>query len=51
MTRLGGVPTLHYGPGEAAKAHGPDEYVPVDEVLVTARVLALLLIDLAVPVA
>ena len=47
MTRLGGVPTLHYGPGDAGRAHGPDEYVPVDEVLVTARVLALLLLDLA----
>jgi acetylornithine deacetylase len=49
MTRLGGVPTLHYGPGDAGHAHGPDEFVPVDEVLVTARVLALLLLDLAVP--
>ena len=51
MTRLGGVPTLHYGPGDAGNAHGPDEFVPVDEVLVTARVLALLLLDLAVPTA
>jgi acetylornithine deacetylase len=49
MTRLGGVPTLHYGPGHADQAHGPDEFVPVDEVLVTARVLALLLLDLARP--
>jgi acetylornithine deacetylase len=49
MTRLGGVPTLHYGPGHADRAHGPDEFVPVDEVLVTARVLALLLLDLARP--
>jgi acetylornithine deacetylase len=51
MTRLGGVPTLHYGPGDSAKAHGPDESVPIDEVLVAARVMALLLVDLARPAA
>jgi len=36
-----GVPTLHYGPGSISTAHGPDERVPVAEVLTCARVLAL----------
>lgn len=49
MTRLGGVPTVHYGPGDAEKAHGPDEFVAVDELLTATRVLALLLVDLARP--
>lgn len=39
---MGGIPTLHYGPGDVALAHGPREQVPVDEVLRTARSLALL---------
>jgi acetylornithine deacetylase len=36
-----GIPTLHYGPGDIRTAHGPDERVPVPEVLTCARVLAL----------
>nr|WP_294694126.1 ArgE/DapE family deacylase [uncultured Friedmanniella sp.] len=36
-----GVPTLHYGPGDVRTAHGPDERVPVAEVLTCARVLTL----------
>jgi acetylornithine deacetylase len=36
---LGGIPTVQYGPGEASAAHSPDEWVPVDEVLTTARAL------------
>ena len=40
-----GVPTLHYGPGDARLAHGPDERVPVDEVLTAARTLAALALD------
>jgi len=46
MTGIGGVPTLQYGPGEAARAHGPDEHVPLDQVLTTARALALLALDM-----
>ena len=41
MRNLGGVPTVHYGPGDAALAHGPYESVPVPELLTAARVLAL----------
>jgi acetylornithine deacetylase len=40
-----GVPTLHYGPGDAQLAHGPDERVPVDEVVTAARTLAALALD------
>lgn len=41
-----GVPTVHYGPGDAALAHAADERVPVEEVLHSARTLALLAIDI-----
>ena len=37
-----GVPTLHYGPGDLHLAHGPDERVPVAEVVTAARAFALL---------
>ncbi len=45
LTGLGGIPTVHYGPGDAGLAHAPDERVPIDEVLHCARALALLAID------
>jgi acetylornithine deacetylase len=45
LTGLGGIPTLQYGPGSAQLAHGPFESVPIDEVLVTARTLALVALD------
>lgn len=45
MTGLGGVPTVHYGPGDARLAHGPRERVPVDDVLTTARTLAVLALE------
>ncbi|MPQ99284.1 ArgE/DapE family deacylase [Modestobacter sp. I12A-02628] len=37
-----GVPTLQFGPGDVTLAHAPRESVPVDDVLTTARALALL---------
>lgn len=40
-----GVPTVHYGPGDAALAHAPDESVPVEDVLTCARALALLAVE------
>jgi hypothetical protein len=46
MTNLAGMPTVHYGPGDAALAHGPDESVPVPEVLTCARPLAVLILDM-----
>ena len=41
---LGGIPTVQYGPGDAAAAHAPDEFVPVDEVVVTAQALTRLIL-------
>ncbi len=46
LTGIGGIPTVQYGPGDAAVAHGPDEFVPIDEVVTCARTLALLALDL-----
>jgi acetylornithine deacetylase len=45
MNGIGGVPTLHYGPGDAALAHAPNESVPIPEVLTATRALALLALD------
>jgi acetylornithine deacetylase len=45
MRTLGGIPTIHYGPGDAALAHGPGELVPIDELLTATRALALTAID------
>lgn len=45
MTNLGGIPTVHYGPGDAALAHGPYESVPVDELLTATRALALVTLE------
>jgi acetylornithine deacetylase len=41
MTQIGGVPTVQYGPGDAALAHGPNELVAISEVLTASRTLAL----------
>ncbi|MBW3620010.1 MAG: ArgE/DapE family deacylase [Actinobacteria bacterium] len=35
------IPTVVYGPGDVRDAHRPDEFVPVDELVATARTLAL----------
>lgn len=40
-TGVGGIPTLHYGPGDVRLAHAPRESVPIDEVVEVARSLAL----------
>ena len=37
LTDVGHIPTLQYGPGDAALAHGPDESVPIDELVTCAR--------------
>jgi acetylornithine deacetylase len=46
LTNLAGVPTLHYGPGDVAQAHAPDESVSLDQVVVCTRALALLALDI-----
>ncbi|MBB2899238.1 acetylornithine deacetylase [Kineococcus radiotolerans] len=37
-----GIPTLHHGPGDLRLAHGPGEQVPIEDLLLSARSLALL---------
>ena len=39
---VGGIPTLHYGPGDVRMAHAPREQVDVAELLETTRVLTAL---------
>ncbi|MBC7707606.1 ArgE/DapE family deacylase [Polaromonas sp.] len=39
---MGGIPTLHYGPGDVRLAHGPREQVDITELINTTRSLALL---------
>lgn len=41
---IGGIPTVQYGPGDANAAHAPNEWVPLDEVVTTARVLTALIL-------
>jgi acetylornithine deacetylase len=38
-----GIPTLHYGPGSPREAHGPDESVPIEDLVIVAKVLEHLL--------
>jgi acetylornithine deacetylase len=45
MTNMGGVPTVHYGPGDASLAHAPRESVPIGELRTAARVLALVALE------
>lgn len=49
MAGIGGVPTVHYGPGDVTLAHGPGECVPVSEVLTATRALAVLALDFCAP--
>ncbi len=46
LTGLGGVATVQYGPGDAKLAHGPFESVSIDQVMSTARTLAVLAVDI-----
>lgn len=39
---MGGIPTLHFGPGDVRDAHSPHEQVDLDEVLAVARALTVL---------
>lgn len=45
LTDLAGIPTVHYGPGDVTLAHGPNEAVPIAEVLTCARTLAALALE------
>jgi acetylornithine deacetylase len=39
---IGGIPTLHYGPGDIRVAHGPQEHVMLDELTQVTRALVVL---------
>lgn len=39
---IGGIPTLHYGPGDIRVAHGPQEHVVLDELVQVTRGLVVL---------
>lgn len=41
LVNNGDTPTLMFGPGNVRKAHQPDEYVPVEDLAVVVRTLAL----------
>jgi acetylornithine deacetylase len=46
LTGLSGIPTLHYGPGDAGLAHAPNESVPLAEVEIAAGALAVLALEI-----
>ena len=39
---VGGIPSLHFGPGDVRYAHAPREQVDLDEVIAVARALVVL---------
>ncbi|MEM9042417.1 MAG: ArgE/DapE family deacylase [Actinomycetota bacterium] len=45
LTGIGGIPTIQYGPGDVALAHGPLERVEIDDVMTAARAMAVMAID------
>ena len=42
---IGGIPTLHYGPGDVRMAHAPREQVSLTEMFEVTRALAVLAVD------
>ena len=45
LEKVGGIPTVVFGPGVTGVAHFPNEYVEIDKVLQTASVLALTMVS------
>jgi acetylornithine deacetylase len=41
LVNEGHIPTVLYGPGNVRHAHRPNEFVMIDDLMTTARVLAL----------
>lgn len=41
LARHAGIPSVVFGPGNCAVAHGSDEHVPVDEIVAAAKMIAL----------
>ena len=48
FTRHAHIPTVMYGPGSASIAHTVDEYVPIEEVVTCAKVLARTILEWSV---
>jgi acetylornithine deacetylase len=44
LVKQGNTPTVLYGPGDIRKAHAPDEFVPIEELAVATRTLALMIL-------
>ena len=42
MVNQGGIPTVLFGPGNVRHAHRPDEFVPIEDLMTVARVIAVL---------
>ena len=42
LVNQGGIPTVLFGPGNVRRAHRPDEFVPVEDLITVARVIAIL---------
>jgi acetylornithine deacetylase len=42
LVNEGGVPTVLFGPGNVRQAHRPDEFVPIEDLMTVARVIAVL---------
>jgi acetylornithine deacetylase len=40
LSQVGGTPAVLFGPGDIRRAHRPDEWVAVDDLVATARILA-----------
>ena len=45
----GGIPSVVFGPGDIAKAHTADEWVPLDEVEQASEILYRLACDIVFP--
>jgi acetylornithine deacetylase len=41
LQKYGGMPSLVFGPGNCALAHGSNEHVPIQEVVDAAKVVAI----------
>lgn len=49
LVNQGNTPTLLFGPGDVRRAHAPDEFVPIDELMTATKVLALSMLRFGAP--
>ncbi|OIJ11068.1 acetylornithine deacetylase [Anaerobacillus alkalilacustris] len=45
LTQVGKTPSIVFGPGISSKAHFPNEYIELDDIFLTAEIIALTIID------